>query len=164
MKEKIRKGLRSIIAIREFVRRVGRRSTPVRIEIGSPVHLPANAKRDLSDWWACPLRIRGVGKPMELYVGGSDSFQAVELAMRLAAQRILDKSAFQDGELYWGNTPMRNALDLALPLGPGSLQLALDITRGLLRKSKLPRPVLRSFSRNLNEIAKHLAACARMKP
>jgi hypothetical protein len=164
VKEKIRKGFRRIIASREFVRRVGRRSNPVRVEIGSPVHLPADAKGDLSDWWACPLRIRGVGKPIELYVGGVDSFQAVELAMRLAAQRILNTSAFQDGELYWGNTPMRDALDLALPLRLGSLQLTLDITRGLLRKSKLPRPVLRSFSRNLNEIAMHLAACAKMKP
>src|SRR5947208_859476 len=102
MKREILRGLRTIVASREFTRRAGRRRSRVRIEIGIPQHL--HAEPGLSGWWACPIRIRGVGEPMLSYRGGADRFQALELAMRGASQMLSGTQAFARGELYWGKT------------------------------------------------------------
>ena len=125
MKPEIRKGLRTIVASREFTKRAGRKSARVRIEIGTPQHLPAEP--GLSDWWACPIRIRGLGKPMLAYRGGVDGLQALELAMRGAGQMLSGTTAFHNGELYWGKTSLAQDLDFALPLSVGSLQSAIEL-------------------------------------
>ncbi|HET9754692.1 MAG TPA: hypothetical protein VFP52_17100, partial [Myxococcales bacterium] len=71
MKPEIRAGLEQIVGVRKYVRKAPRGSSEVIVEVGLPQHLPA--EEELSDWWACPLRIRGLGRPRELYAGGSDS-------------------------------------------------------------------------------------------
>ena len=48
MRPEIRKGLRTIVASREFTRRAGSKSARVRIEIGSPQHLRAEPDRACS--------------------------------------------------------------------------------------------------------------------
>ena len=160
MKPAIRKGLRTIVASRQFTKRAGRKSTRVRIEIGTPQHLPAEP--GLSDWWACPIRIRGLGQPMLAYVGGVDGVQALELSMRHASQLLSGTKAFHNRELYWGKTPLAQHLDFALPLSLASLQNAVHLTVSMLRKHRksLSREAERAFRAMLKEAVRSLAACA----
>jgi hypothetical protein len=160
MKPEIRKGLRTIVASREFTKRAGRKSARVRIEIGTPQHLPAEP--GLSDWWACPIRIRGLGQPMLAYAGGVDGVQALELSMRHASQMLSGTKAFNNGEIYWGKTPLTQDLDFALPLSLARLQSAVEMTLSVLRKRRksLSREAERAFRAMLKEAVRSLAACA----
>jgi len=164
MKPEISKGLRTIVASREFTKRAGRKSARVRIEIGIPQHLPAEP--GLSDWWACPIRIRGLGQPMLAYAGGVDGLQALELAMRHASQMLSGTKAFHNGQLYWGKTPLTHELDFALPLQLASLQSAIELTLSMLRKRRksLSREAERGFRVMLQEAVRGLAACATQAP
>ena len=160
MKPEIRKGLRSIVAAREFTRRRGSKSARVRIEIGTPQHLAAEP--GLSDWWACPIRIRGLGKPMLAYSGGVDSLQALELAFQHAGQMLSGTQAFRDGELHWGRTLLAHDLDFALPLSLARLQSAVELTLSMVRKRRkhLSREAQRGFTEMLEDAVRSLSACA----
>ena len=160
MKPEIRKGLLAIVASREFTKRAGGKSARVRIEIGTPQHLPAEP--GLSDWWACPIRIRGLGKPMLAYSGGIDGLQALELALRRAGEMLSGAQAFRNRELYWGKTPLMQNLDFALPLSLARLQSAVELTLSMLRKRRksLSREAERGFTEMLEEAVRGLAACA----
>lgn len=161
MNQMIRRGLRRILATRRYNRRVGRRYTPVTVEIGSPVHL--RSEDDLADWCACPFRILGLGKPIIYYAGGVDAVQALELSIRSAASHLIATDDFREGKLYWGKTPLRDSLDFGLPLTLASLQTAVEITRGLMRKSKLPRDIQKGLPAQLSEVLRQLKTCAKAR-
>jgi hypothetical protein len=99
---------------------------------------------------------------MLAYAGGVDGVQALELSMRHASQMLSGTKAFNNGEIYWGKTPLTQDLDFALPLSLARLQSAVEMTLSVLRKRRksLSREAERAFRAMLKEAVRSLAACA----
>ena len=88
----------------QWVPPVGARR-PVELEIGSPVAVS-------EEEWACPFRITGLPKRIDMAAHGVDAVQALELALVGAARMLSRSPQFRAGQIEKALSQLREAVRL----------------------------------------------------
>lgn len=122
-------------------RKRGRRAQPVLLELFPPV-------RDTKGVWACRYRIKGLATIVEGDALGSDSMQALHLAMVGVAKRLAGSLAFRAGELFHYGTRCRSILEFGLPWDEFALRMTLQM---VLWNRQTPAALRETMERSLRE-------------
>jgi hypothetical protein len=112
--------------------------------------------------WSCPLRITGLPKTIDEQAQGVDAVQALELALFRAGHVLARTPEFRAGQIRWEGQPVRDPLELGLPLYPLRLQHAFDLLRRSQRqlrerKGSVRDEYRRSMMALMREVAGDLA-------
>ena len=131
----------------------------VRIQLGSP-ELSA---RD----WSCRLRITGLPAEYDKPVYGIDAIQSLELALVHAGRVIAATPEFRARQIEHFEKPIRDDVELFLPLPMHALQSALHGLRHYFvvrRKRRVDREMLANLLSMMEDIEGHLAVLAAHLP
>jgi len=161
MRPEIKKGLGAIVARSEYTRKREGRASAVVLEIGTPQRLGRAGEH--SGWWACPYRIVGLQRAVIGHAGGLDSCQSLQLAMQLAAERLLDSPELLRGEIYLGDEALGPHDACWLPLSIARLRLAVGVALRWLRKKseRMTAEQARALGAMLGEANQSLQQLAR---
>jgi hypothetical protein len=132
---------------------------PVRIQLGSP----QPSGRD----WSCRLLVTGLPAEYDKPVYGIDAIQSLELALVHAGRVIASTPEFQAGQIEHFDKPIREHVELFLPLPMNSLQSTLHDLRHYFvvrRKRRVEREMLANLLSIMEDVEAHLAVLAAHLP
>jgi hypothetical protein len=136
--------LGEVIAEREATVEVAGESRAVILRFGKPVYPPTPEEGD--PWW-CPLQIVGLGSQEVRPIAGSDSLQALLLALRFVREHLPTEAARVGGRVYWLSEDMdaifddRPAIETYRIMASEALG-ALEAAEPFLQRDSVPPDVI----------------------